>query len=309
MGDPAGVGPEVILRTLAERDRLEGIEAVVFGDRQLLARLMKALDLSAELQVRGVGSLGASAMTPGRFTTEGGLAQGAYLKEAADALERGEVDALVTGPIHKRALVAGDMPGPGQTEWLASRFGGRRPVMLLSGPRLKVVLATTHLPLSQVALHITREDLLDVGLIACRELRRYFFPAGPRLAVCALNPHGEVNGEVGYEEREIIGPAVEDLRRQGVNAYGPFPGDAIFARAAAGKYDAVLAMYHDQGLAPLKVLHFNSAVNVTLGLGIVRTSPDHGVAYDIAHKGQADPTSMTEALLLAVKMVERDKTA
>jgi 4-hydroxythreonine-4-phosphate dehydrogenase len=309
MGDPAGVGPEVILQALADRDRLGQVETLVFGDRGLLARLMKKLDLSPELQVHQVGRLGESAMKPGRFTMEGGQAQGAYLKAAADALEHGEIDALVTGPIHKRALVTCDMPGPGHTEWLAWRFGGRRPVMLLSGPRLKVALATTHLPLSKVAENITRAGLLEVGSIAARELRRYFFPAGPRLAVCALNPHGEVDGQVGSEEREIIAPAVEDLRRMGVEACGPFPGDAVFNKAVNAEYDAVLAMYHDQGLAPLKVLHFSEAVNVTLGLGIVRTSPDHGVAYDIAHKGVADPTSMTEALLLAVKMVERDKTA
>lgn len=309
MGDPAGVGPEVILRSLADSQRLGPIETLVFGDRRLLDRTREALNLSIEPQLRQVGELSQAAMQPGQFSQEGGLAQGAYLKAAADALEKGEIDALVTGPIHKRALVVSRMRGPGHTEWLARRFGARRPVMLLAGPRLKVILATTHLPLSEVARAITSAGLVEVGTIAARGLQRYFFPDGPRLAVCALNPHGEVDGRAGREESEIIAPAVAELRRLGLDISGPFPGDAVFARAVAGEFDAVLAMYHDQGLAPLKALHFNQAVNVTLGLGIVRTSPDHGVAYDIAERHQADPASMTEALLLAARMVERDKTA
>ncbi len=301
MGDPAGIGPEVILRALAVTPRAE-IAPLVFGDRAVFADCAQRLGLAMDFPLRPVGELGPAGRQLGHFTRAGGLIQGACLEAAAVAYQNGEFDALVTGPIHKKALVVCALPGPGHTEWLSWRFQAPRAVMLMTSPSLKVVMATTHVPLAKVASVLNVDDLVQTVSLAARELHR-FFASPPRLAVAALNPHGEVDGEAGPEERSILAPAVEILRAQGLTVSGPIPGDAVFVQALAGKFDAVVALYHDQGLAPVKTLHFAETVNVTLGLGLIRTSPDHGVAYDIAEAGRANPESMRRAIALAAQMV------
>jgi 4-hydroxythreonine-4-phosphate dehydrogenase len=302
MGDPGGVGPEVLLRALGDEEVRARVRPRVFADEAWLRRLAGRFGWGTDFEVRSAVEL-SSGFRPGDFSEEGGRAALACLEAAADALSNGEIDALVTAPVHKRAFAVCGAPGPGHTEWLAARFGAERAVMMLCGPRLKVALATTHLPLRELAGALNRRDLVDTVTVASRELRRYFFPEGPRLALAALNPHGEENGRPGREERDVLMPAVEELKKSGVSIEGPVAGDTVFARAVEGRYDAVVALYHDQGLAPLKTLHPRDGVNVTLGLGVVRTSPDHGVAYDIANQGVADPTSMREAILLAARMV------
>ena len=306
MGDPGGIGPEVLLRALGDREIRARIRPKVFGDGAWLRRLAGRFGWGADFEIGQVVDL-PSGLGTGEFTDAGGRASLACLQAAADALSKGEIDALVTAPVHKRAFALCNAPGPGHTEWLAARFGAEKAVMMLCGPRLRVILATTHVALRDLPRALTREGLVDVVAVASRELERFFFPQGPRLVMAALNPHGEEQGRPGREEQEILIPAVDELKQLGVNIAGPVAGDTVFARAAAGKYDAVVALYHDQGLAPLKTLHARDGVNVTLGLGVVRTSPDHGVAYDIADRGVADPTSMREAILLAVKMAGGDQ--
>jgi 4-hydroxythreonine-4-phosphate dehydrogenase len=301
MGDPGGVGPEVLLQALGDEGIRARILPRVFGDGAWLRSLAGRFGWKTDFEIHQVAGL-SSEVRPGKFTEEGGRASMACLETAADALSGGEIAALVTAPVHKRAFAVCHAPGPGHTEWLTARFGAGKAVMMLCGPRLRVILATTHVALRDLPRVLRREDLVETVAIASRELTRYFFPKGPRLALAALNPHGEEDGLPGLEEREILSPAVEDLQKRDVNIVGPKAGDTVFAQAAGGAYDAVVALYHDQGLAPLKTLHPHDAVNVTLGLGVVRTSPDHGVAYDIAHQGIADPTSMREAILLAASM-------
>lgn len=307
MGDPAGIGPEVLLQALADEDALGAIQPHVFGDRGLLDKLADRFGWRAPEKISTESQLDLSSLRPGEFSEKTGRATIAYLEAGARALERNEIEALVTGPIHKRSLKLCQAAGPGQTEWLAARFNSPRVVMLLWGARLKVLLATTHVPLRDVPRVLESVDLVRTIELAADELKRFFFPAGPRLAVAALNPHGEQDGEVGQEEREIVAPAVVKLKERGLRIEGPISGDTVFAQALAGRFDAVVALYHDQGLAPLKTMHFSDAVNVTLGLGVIRTAPDHGVAYDIAHRGVADPTSMKAAIGLAAEMVQKGK--
>jgi 4-hydroxythreonine-4-phosphate dehydrogenase len=299
MGDPGGVGPEVLIRALGEEEIRSRVRPRVFGDGTWLRGLAGRFGWGADFETSDVVDL-SSFTGAGEFTEAGGRAALACLQAAADALEKGEIAALVTAPVHKRAFAPGD--GPGHTEWLAARFKAKRAVMMLCGPQLKVILATTHVPLRELPRSLTKEGLMDTVVVASRELRRYFLKKGPRLALAALNPHGEEDGRPGREEQEILIPAVSELKKQGVTIDGPLAGDTVFARAVAGHYDAVVALYHDQGLAPLKTLHARDGVNVTLGLGAVRTSPDHGVAYDIAHQGVADSASMRAAILLATEM-------
>lgn len=308
-GDPAGIGPEILLEALSDPTLRQDMEPVVFGDERWLARLADGLGRRVSFEVQPAGAPWPQDLPRGMLGPEGARATLASLEAAVDAVRAGRVDALVTGPIHKGALRLAGFGSPGQTEWLAGRLGAGRVVMMLVCPRLRVVLATTHLPLRAVPGALDRDGLIATVRLAANELGRYFVPQGPRLAVCALNPHGEEGGAPGLEERTVIAPAVGALQADGLDVTGPVSADTVFARAAAGRYDAVVAMYHDQGLAPLKALCFSEAVNVTLGLGVVRTSPGHGVAYDIAGTGCADPASMRAAITTAACMLEREAGA
>jgi 4-hydroxythreonine-4-phosphate dehydrogenase len=300
MGDPAGVGPEVILAALA-RGPL-GFDVRVYADRGLLEERAARFGWPLPADLVQACRLAPGACPPGRFSPAGGLAQVACLEAAVADLAAGRLAGLVTGPIHKRALQEAGLPGPGQTEFLAARLGAPLPVMMLCSPRLKVVLATTHLPLREVPAALTRSGLVQLVRVAADDLTRYFHPGGARLGLAALNPHGEERGRPGREEREVLAPAVAELRALGVAIEGPLAADGLMAQAVAGRFDVVVALYHDQGLGPLKALDFHAGVNVTLGLGRVRTSPDHGPAYDLAGTGRADPGSTRAALELAARM-------
>ncbi len=291
MGDPRGIGPEIVAKAIAAG---HGRNVVVCGDAELLARTAKRLRLRAASAT--VLHLPASA-------SDGGVA---YVSMAHELCMSGTAKAMVTGPIRKLAPWRAGGPAPGHTE-LLSRWSRVRPTatMLMVSPRLKVALVTNHLPLSRVARSITRDAVLITIRRAHQALRREFGIHRPRLVVLGLNPHAGEGGKIGREEARTIAPAVAAARAQGIRVDGPLPSDSALhlARRVAGgrppRWDAVVAMFHDQGLIPAKLEGFRLAVNVSLGLPYVRTSVDHGTAYDIAGRGIADPSSLIAALKLA----------
>jgi 4-hydroxythreonine-4-phosphate dehydrogenase len=230
-----------------------------------------------------------------------------YVTEAARAALAGSVDAIATAPLNKKVLNMAGHRYPGHTELLTEIAGVPESRMMLIGGRLKVVLVTVHLPLMRVAEQLDRKKIRVTIELTDRALRHYFARRRPRIAVAALNPHAGEEEIFGREEKRIILPAVADARRRGVAVFGPFPADSLFYMAARGDYDAVVCMFHDQGLIPLKLHHFIGGVALTLGLPFVRTSVDHGTAYDIAGKNRADATSMTEAILLAARLASATK--
>ncbi len=321
MGDPSGIGPEVTARALAG-PRGNAFVPYVFGDAGVFERearraglRLPAVDPGDPLPPRGAlvraTRLPPAACRPGKPAPAGGPAQLAYLEAAYRAVARGACDALCTAPVSK-AQVARALPGfVGHTEWLERRTRSRGVMMLASG-RLRVALVTNHLPLAGVARAATAARIFRTVEIAHAGLRRDFGIRAPRLAVCALNPHAGEGGAFGGEEARAVLPAIARARRRRIDASGPWPADSIFSRAAAGEFDAVVALYHDQGLVAVKLLDAvagDPAVNVTLGLPVVRTSPDHGVAYDIAGTGKASAASMRAALRLAAELAIRRRAA
>jgi len=318
LGDPSGIGPEVTAGALLA---LRGeVEPVLYGDpglldrglasRDLLALGLPVLEPGAPIPPGGalvaVTRLPASALRPGRPAPRGGAAQLAFLTHAFDLVQNGAAAALCTAPVSK-AQVARVLPGfRGHTEWLEARCGGARTVMMLAGERLRVALCTNHLPLSRVRRALTPALVAETIAVTFRAMRADLGIARPRLALAAWNPHAGESGLVGDEEAVLCAPALELARRGGTPAAGPFPADSVFFRAALGEFDAVVALYHDQGLIPVKLMDSvlgDPAVNVTLGLPVVRTSPDHGVAYSLAGTGKASAASMAASLRLAVRMV------
>ncbi len=276
LGDPAGIGPEVVRKAMASGALPAGHEYELLGD--------------------------AAAGTPGRPDARSALAALAALREAADRLRAGTADAVVTAPVSKESLQAVGFDFPGQTEFFAHELGVDDFGMLLTGQNLTVGLATIHEPLAEVPRLLTPERIVRIGRLTADFLRRRGIPS-PRIAVAGLNPHAGENGAFGDEEARIIVPAILELNADGAATFtGPGVPDAIFRDAARGGYDAVVAMYHDQGLIPLKLLDFDTAVNVTLGLPKPRTSPDHGTAFSLAGKEIADASSMIAAIRLACEL-------
>jgi 4-hydroxythreonine-4-phosphate dehydrogenase len=306
LGDPAGIGPEIVAATLAAAPEAWRRRIVVYGDRAPLERGARAIGaaLPAELEVRGDG-VGAGARF-GQPDERTGAAQVGYLEAAVAAARRGEVAAIATAPISKTWARRAGFAFPGHTEMLASRLGARDVAMFFVGPRLKVALATVHVALADVARALTTEGLRTTIELVARSLVRDFAIAEPRIGVVGLNPHAGVGGLLGAEDRDVIAPALGPLPPARLT--GPLVPDAAFRDLVERRYDALVAMYHDQGLIPVKLVDFDEAVNVTLGLPIVRTSPDHGTAYDIAGTGRARPVSMQRALALAVEMAARRAT-
>jgi 4-hydroxythreonine-4-phosphate dehydrogenase len=314
MGDPFGVGPELVVRALAG-DGAEGV--VVYGDAAVLAAAAERAGVPAPPRIVEGSALGE--LRPGAPDGRGGAAQVAYLEAAALAARRGEHEALVTAPIHKAACVAAGFAFPGHTEFLAERLGTPRVAMMLAGPRLRVVPATIHLALAEVPRALTVDGLAATLALTARALRDDFGIARPRLAVCGLNPHAGEAGHFGDEEARIVVPAIDRAReildgdRLPCELSGPHVPDAVFRAAAAppvgeGRHDAVVGMYHDQALIPIKLLDFDETVNLTLGLPIVRTSPDHGVAYDVAGTGRVRDGSFRAALRLAREIARRRRS-
>jgi 4-hydroxythreonine-4-phosphate dehydrogenase len=304
LGDPSGVGPEVVVRALAARPRAD---VLIFGDRGVLARAAATAGVPAPAddRVREVTRLRADEVTPGRPDDASGRAQLAYLAAATDAVLAKEAAALVTAPISKEWIARAGFTFPGHTEYLADRAGAREFAMMLAGPKLRVTVATTHVPLRDVPRLLTVDAIATAIWLTSEAMARRFGIARPRIAVAGLNPHAGEAGRFGDEEERLVRPAIEQARARLVGAgltvevTGPHVPDAVFRQAAGGGFDAVVALYHDQGLIPLKLLHFDDGVNVTLGLPFPRTSPDHGTGHDIAGTGRARPDSFLAALDLA----------
>ncbi len=298
MGDPLGIGPEVVVAALANPTVRSAAVIVVHGDAPTLQRAAALRGVSLECEIVQIGSLG-----PDPAPREAGASALEYVRRAARACMDGRAGALCTAPLSKQRVAAGERGFVGHTEYLAAMTGARV-AMMMAGPRLRVVLATNHLSLAEVIRSLTSGQIAFAAGLAARELRQGWDIAAPRIAVCGLNPHAGDGGIFGDEDERIVAPAVAQAKAAGVDATGPWPADGLFPRAARGEFDAVIALYHDQGLIPAKLLDFQSTVNVTLGLPFTRTSPDHGTADDIAWKGNADPQPMISALLLAARLAK-----
>jgi 4-hydroxythreonine-4-phosphate dehydrogenase len=279
-GDPAGIGPEIAARAAADRRVLSLCQPIVYE------------------------STADAAIAPGQLSAAAGRAAYDTIVRAVTDAMRGDVDAIATAPVNKEAFRLAGLPWSGHTDLLAHLTGARDVAMMFYAEALRVVLATVHIALGEVPRAITQAAMETVIDLTARELPRFGFER-PRIAVAGLNPHAGEHGLFGGEEARAIAPAIEACRARGVDVAGPFPGDTVFVRARRGEFDVVVACYHDQGLIPMKLLAFGEAVNVTLGLPIVRTSVDHGTAFDIAGRGVADPASMIAAVLLAAKLASR----
>jgi 4-hydroxythreonine-4-phosphate dehydrogenase len=328
LGEPAGIGPELALAVWLRRAELGIAPFYVAGDADFLSRRARRLGLdvpvasvapnaaaasfSAALPVVETGcKAGAEPGAPDHSSAPAAIA--AIRRAVADVLA-GSAAAVVTNPIAKNVLYQSGFAEPGHTEFLAKlvqESTGRslRPVMLLWSPELAVVPVTIHLPLRQIFAELSTELIVETGRIVAHDLRTRFRIARPRLAIAGLNPHAGEAGTLGEEDRDVVAPAVAQLAAEGIAARGPLPADSLFHEAARASYDAALCMYHDQALIPIKTLAFDHAVNVTLGLPFVRTSPDHGTAFDIAGTGTADPTSLIAALRLAARLAAADSPA
>ena len=308
-GEPAGIGPDLCAllagRTFAARLVLVG-DRTVIETRARLRGLAAAMPDYAAEGGAGVSVLHiptAAPVTAGRLDPANGLHVLALLDRALAGCQSGEFDAMVTAPVQKSTICDAGVPFSGHTEYLAQRTGTGRVVMMLTGGGLRVALATTHLPLAGVPAAITREGLAETLRILDRDLRRRFGIAHPRILVAGLNPHAGESGHLGREEIETIAPALASVRGEGIGAEGPLPADTLFTRRVLAGADAVLAMYHDQGLPVLKHASFGQGINVTLGLPFIRTSVDHGTALDVAGTGRAESASLYAAVQAALDMI------
>jgi len=323
MGDPLGVGAEVVVKALANSDLRRRGRFVIFGFLEQLAYVADSLEVDLGFfrdrheAIRrfphDVVILDYDEFAPPPAMTRGpskigGQASMAFCLDAIAAARGGLVDAIVTAPISKASWQqAGYKKYPGHTELLAERCKAKNVAMMFVAPQLKVVLATIHEGLFEIRNRFTIGCVFNPIDLADRALREWFSLASPRIAVCGLNPHAGEDGNFGDEESRVIAPAILMAGEAGINVSGPFPADTVFLKAVEGKFDCVVAMYHDQGLIPIKLLAWREAVNLTLGLPIIRTSPDHGTAFDIAGKNKADPSSMIAAINLAVDLVQRQR--
>ena len=300
IGDPAGIGPEIALKAVLEPAVLACCEPILIGPRTIFSEVGARLSLSVPDELVDTGP--AAQVTCGCISAAAGVVAAAAIEEAIAGTQSGRYAALVTNPIHKQAIHAAGVPVPGHTEWLAARCGVRGETMLMYHDELAVALATCHLPLQAVPAALSPQRVIEVGRLLHAALRR-IRGKSPRLAICGFNPHAGEGGLFGRED-EMIVPAVYELLQLGIDCEGPLPPDTAFTPAARRRYDGFIALYHDQGLIPFKALYFDTGVNVTMGLPIVRTSVDHGTAFDIAWQGVAQHTSLVSAITLAARLVD-----
>lgn len=329
LGDPSGIGPEIILKSLAKPSIRRLASFIIVGDKNVLQKtsiflsryykkfLKKSQVISrhdykfkreiyeGHISLIDLKNVAINSFSFGKERATYGKASVDYIEKAYELVKANIADCMVTAPINKSAIKKAGFKFPGHTEYFASLQGAKKFVMMLVGGLLRVSLVTRHIPISEVPKNLTSKDIADTIEITLNALRTDFNIPKPKIGVCALNPHSGEGGIFGKEEIRIIAPAVKKFRK--ANVVGPIPADAIFYDAYRGKFDSVICLYHDQGLIPLKMIARDSGVNVTLGLGFVRTSPDHGTAFDIAGKGKASSRSMEMAIRLAVSMVMNRK--
>jgi len=324
MGDPCGIGPEICLKAVAAGKLGADVNVVIVGALAVLEQARSLLNSRVELLrqtdatgVSGAGGIAlidldnypADLLRERKPSAESGRASLDYIERAVRMTLARQVDAIVTAPISKEAIGAAGSRHPGHTEMLAELTGVEHPVMLLVSGRLRAAFATTHLAIRDVARALRTELIVKTGTVLADGLRQYFGTDRPRFALCGLNPHCGDGGRFGDEEQRIIEPAAQMLRDAGLDVHGPLPADTLFAAAARGDYDALIAMYHDQGMIPVKIDGPGQVVNVTLGLPIIRTCPGHGTAYDMAGTGRADERSLVTALNMAASMVCAARTS
>ncbi len=317
MGDPAGIGPEVVLKAVAEEEVRNLCIPIIIGNAEVLAHNARTLDLQCGYPIVRQGEpLPTNTndplifhldnlngfVEPGIESGVAGKAAASYIEAAVNLCAAGSIDAMATAPINKRALFLGGYSFPGHTEFLAALTATEEYAMGFVAANLRIVLLSTHVPLAEAIRMVTRDRIEKTVRLADRELHRWGIER-PRIAVAALNPHGAEGGLFGIEEVSEMTPAIESCRvRNGINVRGPFSADTVYLRASRGEFDAVIACYHDQAMIPVKCLSFGEAVNVTLGLPFIRTSVDHGTAFDIAGKGLAEHSSMVAAIKLAAEL-------
>lgn len=313
MGCPVGIGPEIILRYFRETTMRGTVQPVVLGDRAVLEWCGAVLNLPSPcitwipgsplpdngIPVVALSSLSADHLSWGQPSAVTGRAMALYIEKGVELTRHGLIDGIATCPISKKALNDAGYRYPGHTEMLAALTETSEYGMMMAGSKLRVTLVTIHCPLGEVSASLSQESILKMIRITHRALTIDFGLPNPRIGVAGFNPHGGENMLFGSEEQRVIGPAIELAKKDNINITGPYPPDTVFFKAASGELDAVVCMYHDQGLIPFKLLHFEDGVNVTLGLPIVRTSVDHGTAYDIAGKGMASCSSLNQAVIMA----------
>lgn len=306
MGDPAGVGPEIIVKAFANEDIYKICNPIVIGDKTIIKEVIKVLGMdfdSDNIEVLNLNEIkNPYRFSKGQPSEDSGRASFSYIKKAVELYRLGIIEAIVTCPISKTALRMAGFPWSGHTDMLAEFTEIENYAMAFYSESLKVILATIHVPLKDVPCLIKKEKVINTIFFAKKACDMLQIET-PRIAVCGLNPHAGESGILGREDIEEIYPAVNEAKALGINVSGPYPADSIFYRAYRGDFDMVVAMYHDQALAPFKLIAFDSGVNFTVGLPFIRTSPDHGTAYDIAWQGKANPSSLLEAIKLAARMV------
>ena len=321
MGDPTGIGPEVIIKSLIDKNIRKKILPIVFGDKGVLTRVAEDIGIKVrfreitslenirnfalsekEILVRSISNLKMTRLRYGRPDRNCGRAMVNYVKEAVKACLDGYVHAIVTGPINKEIINEAGYRYGGHTDMIAELTGAREFTMMFVSNHFKVSLVTVHVPLKDVSMRITPQRIYKVGLLTWKTLREFFGLRNPKIAVCGLNPHAGEGGIFGDEERDMIYPAIVSMKSIGIDVEGPLSPDSAFWRAYNKEFDSVIAMYHDQGLIPVKLVDFSNAVNITIGIPIIRTSPAQGTAYNNAGKGVAQPDSMNSAIMLAAQM-------
>lgn len=344
MGDPCGIGPEIIVKSISSPELENRADFLIIGSKQVLLKAAETSNLSLEFELNQnkpnmpglefklkpvllntnlpnfnttntqahisvaklfllqIDNFSADECTLRKPTLEGGRASIEYVFTGIDLALNGTINGLVTAPINKEAVKAGGFDYPGHTELLKERTNSEKVVMLMVGDKLRVAFVTSHVSLKKVPELINIDNIFSTIMITAVALKKYFQFNNPRIAVCGLNPHSGEAGRFGTEEMDFVIPAIEKAKDEGINCIGPVPPDVVFFKARKGEYDAVIALYHDQGAIPLKLLAFESGVNITLGIPIIRTSPDHGTAYDIAWSNNANPGSMIEAVKFAIMM-------
>jgi len=315
MGDPTGIGPEIIAKALSMEEPFKFCRPFVFGDEGILTKIIQRYGLEAivescekvpeeaynpkKIYFFPSTKLDISKIYFGKPDRTCGLAMAKYIEDAVNWIKNGFLDALTTCPINKEAINRAGFPFPGHTEFIAHLAAVPTAAMMFLTPRWKIILVTTHMPLKEVPNAILKDKILNVIRLANNGLKKYFKISEPRIAVLGLNPHCGEDGLLGHEEITEIIPAIEEAKKESIKVEGPFPADSFFNLERNSIYDAVISMYHDQGLIPVKMFDFREAVNITLGLPFIRTSVSHGTAYDIAGKGIADPTNFIKALSIA----------